>query len=293
MKQFITSTILCGIILTTTISCNLQPITVTVTGLGWVIKNFPSSYWLGSPPPSSCFYDFWIYYTGTFALSDIEYARVYNNNKTRWWDIPLVEDYFTSEYIGGWFSFYDNDYFNTLPIGNLTAEIKLKNGSISSFDKVIPAPGSTTTLGYEKVYTEDCSVPPYNSINMIYRPVVTGSTISYGGSELTINFAIDDSRVYNGWVWLYDSSNNTVAYSTLHFRDSTNGNLTSIISSPFQNDGTPNTVSITNTDLTFITGRSFNEIAKLIVVVTDGNQFALEGKYNYYDCLAASEKTAF
>ena len=274
--------------------CDLQstPKTVTVTGLGWVIENLPQSYW-SSPQPSTCYYDFWIYYTGNISLGDIEHARIYNSGKTWKWDISLVEANFKSTNIGGWLRFYAGNAPNTLPIGTLTAEIKLKNSIVSSYDKVIPAPGSTTTLGYSNVYTEECGTPPANSIDMIKRPAVTGPSINYSEQTLSINFTIDhDIRVFNGWVWLYDESNYTVAYSKTHFKDSV-GALTSIISSSFSTDGTPNTVSITNDDLIFLTSKSFSDIKKFMVVVTDGNQFTPQGKYTSYDCLAVSEKTAF
>jgi len=293
MKSLITIIFLCGVFLLTEISCTLDtPKTVTVTGLGWVIENIPSTFWT-TPVPSTCFYDFWIDYTGTFSIGDVEYARIYNSDKSRWWTIPLTSDFVTSRYIGGWYCGYDSDYLNTLPIGNLTAEIKLKNGAMSSFDKIIPAPGSTSNPGYTKVYTEECVPPPANSIEMLKRPGISGSTINPSGQNLMISFTIDDSRVYSGWVWLYDLSDNFVANTTLAFRNSTSGSLTSIINSSFPNLISANTVSIVNSDLTFATGRSFSDIAKYIVVVTDGNQFTSAGKYSSYDCRALSVRTAF
>ena len=208
--------------------------------------------------------------------------------------MPLAADFVTGTYIGGFYRCYDNT-IHTLPIGTLRAEVRLKNGPVSSFEKIIPAPGSTGADGYSSIYTEDRTLPPNNSISMIFRPGVTSYSIDYGMENLSITFTTNDARVYNGWVWFFDSSSNWVGTSSTYFRNSENGTVNPILNAggAFYIDGTENVISISASDLVFDTDKAFSDIEQFMVVVTDGAQYVPELRYTAYDCRAASEKTGF
>jgi hypothetical protein len=269
--------------------------TVKVTGLGWVIENIDSSFWTGTMPPSHCFYNFWINYEGNISLKDIKYAKVTVVNSGLYWSIPLTENLFNSgnKVIGGWYRFY-GDVNNVLPIGDLRAEVKLKNGKKSSFVKAIPAPGSLTTNSCDFVYTpEDYSTGLISYAPMIKRATVGTKSINTITEVMTINFTITDSNVYNGMVFLYDNANEYIGY-TKTFRNES-GNLTSMIngSTAFYITGTNNVLIINNSDITFMSGKTFNQISKFAVSLQDGNQYAAQGKYTAYDCVSVSVKTDF
>jgi hypothetical protein len=264
---------------------------ITITSMGWIIENIDTSFW-SSTPPTHAFYDFWIYFSGTnISASDITYARIYiPPNYTSYWTIDPAQYLDTQNMkIGGWGRWYSST--NCLQIGNLKAEIKLNNGTSATFTKTIPAPANTVTNGYVSVYTEDIAAPA-NSVSLIKRAAI--GTRSNNGTTLTIVFNTNDTRVYNGWIWLYDANSNFVGASKTFFRD-INGNFTTIINSGanLYTNGTNNTVSLGNSDISYNTGKTFSDISKFIVVLSDGAQYASQGNYLNYDCRSISAKTSF
>ncbi len=237
---------------------------ITITGLGWYIENIDSTFWTGTPLSAHCFYDFFIQYDGNISLGDIEYARVYVVSDNYYWTIPLTPEYFNSQdkVIGGWYRFYDGTNGNILPIGDLRAVVKIKKGKTSSFVKTIPAPGSSTTNGKQYVYTpEDYSTGSSSYTPMIRRATIGIRTINIMTQAMEINFTVNDNLVYSGYVFLYDTNGDYVGYSKT-FRDETNGSITSIINSGagLYINGDNNKLTISNPDVTLMTGKTFNEI---------------------------------
>lgn len=275
------------------LSCNLSQTqnksddkSITITSLGWYIENIDSSFWTSSTPPSHCFYDFFIHYIGDISLNDISYAKIYEPSGY-YWSLPLTSTYFNiqTKTIGGWYRCYSSSTPNILEIGNVRVEVKLTDGNISSLNKTIPAPGNLTTNNYSYVYSADSPSSSYTP--MVYRANSLSGTKTTVSSTITINFKVNDANVYNGYIWFYDSSNNYIGVSKT-FRDTTNGNVNSIINSSNINiNNTNNIVTLLNSDITFQTG-NISSITRFIVVLTDGSQYVAQGKYAAYDCRSIS-----
>jgi hypothetical protein len=267
--------------------------TVSIKSIGWVSENIDLSFWSTARTDNQhSFYDFWISYNEDLSLSEIEYARIYSAGG-RYWTIPLTSDYFniSKKYIGGITRFYSSTTTNYLPLTGLKFEIKLKNGESGSLVKDFPAPGSTNASVFLYQYSEDYSSPNSDFSTMVKRAVINSSSITQASSTLSIQFSTDDSKVYNGWIGFYDSSDNYLGYSK-SFKDS-NGNLVSSIISTLNTNGSLNTVNLSDSDISFQSGCSFSQISKFIVVLTDGNQYTSQGKYSAYDCRSISAKTSF
>ena len=183
--------------------------TVTVTGVGWVEENIDPSFWI-SPPPNdnTAFFDFWIHYEGDIAYDDLQYARVYLPDGG-YWDLAPTVDFLdtTKKVIGGWRRWWWDPTPDMLPIGPMRAEVKLRNGANSSAVFNIPAPGSSTSGTYTLMYTEDATSPPLASAPMVRRATPGAmNTVTTATQTITITFSVDDTKVYDGWVWFYDLS---------------------------------------------------------------------------------------
>jgi len=268
---------------------------ISIDDLGWYIENIDTSYWTGTAPDATCFYDFFIHFKGNFSLGDISYARVYAINSTIFWNLPINSTFvdMANKVIMSPRFYYETPG-HYLPIGNVKGEIKLKNGQKASFDKIIPAPGSTSQGTYNFVYTEAySSTPGADFAPMVKKASVTSYSKNDINQTVSITFSINDNKVCDGWIWFYDSSNNYIGVST-HFIDTATGNLyTSLFTGGvFNTNGTNNTFNITDTDITFGTGYDFSNIAKFIIVLRDGKQY-MPDSYSSYDCRSISVKSTF
>jgi hypothetical protein len=299
MKNIFLRICMMTVILILVVSCpvqqqNTDSKSITITGLGWFIYNIDSSYF-SSTPSSHAFYAFYVSYSGSdISASDISNARI--SDPTNWgWDLDLGSLDPQKKVLASGFC-YDGSAVNTLKIGNFKVEIKLKNGSVVSYTKSIPAPGSTTPNGFTSVYTEDTSKPSGGT--PLIRRI---STTSYGtilkdtaNSRLSIPFKIDDSNVYNGWVWLFDSNKNYIGYSTQSFRNTTDSGKTSIIDKILDNTGINyNTITLKDSDITYNTGKTFADISQFAVILTDGYQYASQGEFTAFDCESRSTIKTF
>jgi hypothetical protein len=128
----------------------------------------------------------------------------------------------------------------------------------------------------------------------IKRPTVTAHAIDRQAQLVSITFAVNDDRAFNGYVWFYDSTGTYIGLSG-YFRNSTSGVLSSIVNSgtTFSVDGSPNSALIGASDLTLQAGQVFDNIAQAVLVVTDGTQYAASGRYSAHDYRAYSARLLF
>jgi hypothetical protein len=269
---------------------------VSITRVGWYEESIDPSFWT-TPPPNgqTAFFDFIIHYTGEIAFSDIEYARVYLPGGTRWWTLNKETRYFdaTARTIGGFGRWFDNAQPNILPLGDLLVEVKLTNGAISRYTRYVPAPASLTADPYSTMYSEDLNPPPAASTPMIKRASLGAINTSTAATQtLSLTFSVNDPRVYNGLVWLYDAAG-TYLGGYYYFRDSATDLIRPALGGALATDGTLNTLTLHATDLTFNTGATFSQVARFEVVLTDGAQHGLlAGGGHAYDCRAISARAA-
>jgi hypothetical protein len=265
---------------------------LTITSLGWAEENIDPSNWTTAPPNGqTAFYDFWIHYSGDIAYSDIQYARVYLPTGS-YWNIAANPQHFdgTKRVIGGWVRWYWGSQPNVLPIGSLQVEVKLTDGSDAQYTAFIPAPGSTVAGTYTTMHSEDATSPPPMSAPMLRRATLGPTqTLTAATQTLSVTFSVVDPNVHDGFVWLYDASDTYVG-GFFYFVDTSTGLASPrLAGSTLYNDGTMNTLTVSAGDLFFATGGSFDQIAGVRVVLTDGAQYGLVANGAVrYDCRSVS-----
>ena len=269
--------------------CMLNDKKIEITDVFWVPENIDSNYWSGDFDSATCFHNFWLDYEGDdIDKSDIEEVKISDSYGT-YWLLNLDRDILDTESksIGTWERFWNDRYAangSVMAIGTYYFTVTLKSGHVTVADLEVPAPGSTSTDGYDFIYTEEYgSSPPSNYTQMIRRAQISDVTQT---GDLTITFSVDDSRVYSGWIWLYADNYNFVCYLT-PFRDYSSGAISSIVNGGINlhTDGSLNTIVVDESDLTIMSGMSLNDTAYVVIVLTDGYQYADE---RTYDCRSIS-----
>ena len=264
----------------------------SITYLDYASENIDPSFWTGGTPDQTAFYNFWIHYDGDFEYSDIDYARVYLADGRYW--IINYEEYMlnnAAKYVGGWGRWYIGDTLNVLPIGPLRAEIRLKNGQSSTHTADIPAPGSTTTGGYSTMHSQDNTSPPPDSAPMVARAIPSKSSfLRYQDQSVCIYFSVTDAKIFNGRVVFRDSADATVGYSPYFVNPQTGtANSQYMGTTTFHTDGTTNLATFPASDIDFLSGKSFSDIAKYYIVLYDGAQYGMQSDGEIlYDSLSRS-----
>jgi hypothetical protein len=264
-----------------------------ITFLGWLSENISTSVWTGHPAGQTAYYDFWIQYDGDFTFADLDYAYVYLD-ETRRWTINIDSRFFNGKekYIGGRGRWYDDSNPNILPIGPLRIEVRLKNGESATYIADIPAPGSTTALGYSTIHSEDVASPPASSAPMLPRATLgLNASLDVQTQSVSIPFSVNDGRVYNGRVFFRDASYNDIGLSPLFVNPQTGlPNSQYLGTTSFHTDGTTNTVTYSSSDIQFEAAKSFSDISSYYVVLNDGAQYGLQSNGSLmYDCLSFSD----
>jgi hypothetical protein len=264
--------------------------TATVTGVGWYEENIDPSF-LISPPPNgnTAFFDFWLHYDGDIAFGDLQYARVYLPDGS-FWNLAPTADFLdtTNKTIGGWRRWWWSASPHLLPIGPMRAEVKLKSGLDSSYSFSVPVPGSSTSGTYATMYTDDATSPSLASAPMVRRatPGAT-NTVTAATQTITITFSVVDTKVYDGWVWFYDTFHTYLGVSK-YLTDPATGVASPLLAgSVLHTDGTTNTLTLSASDVSLVSGKTFDQIAAARVVLTDGAQYT-STTHLRYDCRSIS-----
>jgi len=264
---------------------------ITVTKPGWVFQNCPSDY----ETKFSLSLDASIHYTGAnLTLADINSATFAPVGMTWIWNLLAISSELndSAKSIGyGWQNFYTyqfSDNGSVMPIGPYKFSVVLKDGDKAADTLAVPAPGNTSTLGYQYLYTEDYTGQVTSAFTpMLHRPAI--SSASRSGDTITVAFSIKDTLAYGGWLWFYDDTGAYIGMSG-HFRNSTTKAMSGIINgaSGMVVDGALNTVKVVAANCTMNANFSFAQIAKVRAVVTDGHQYANTAQD--YDCRSISPR---
>ena len=270
-----------------------SPKTAHAAFVGWYIDSIDPAYYTVASDVT-CDYYLSLRWEGDADLSDIEYARVYLPDHNRYWSFELDEEHFDAakKKVFGYFMFKEDH--NAVPIGNMQAAIKVKDGDVSTLDRTFTAPASASTMGYDYAYSENGSALNSTYVPALKRPTVTAHSIDYQSQQLSVTFAVTDSRAYDGYLWLYDGADTYIGFSS-YFRDSADGAINGIVNGGtiYNTDGSANVAVLGTPDVTLIAGYDFSNIAKVVVVVTDGTQYAAAGRYNTHDYRAYSARVVF
>ncbi|MBN2735661.1 MAG: hypothetical protein JXR70_01680 [Spirochaetales bacterium] len=255
----------------------------------WVIENIDRNFWL-NPEEASVFLSFTLSYKGNLGFAgDIEKLRVESFDTA--WEIPanyleLDPGNQTIE-LPSLTSKKRDSNMNSIAIGNYKFTLTLTNGNKSEYTFLVPAPGSTSTNGYSFVYSEDYIGSTSGGITALGRADITSSNIDYTNN--TIEFSFDcDSITSNGWIFFYNNVNKYIG-KTPQFKNS-NNSINNFINNGVNIYSSNNSITLTNSEITFESGYSFDNITKYVFGLTDGKQYSPTVTY---DCVSLTGITAF
>lgn len=272
---------------------------VKITGVDWATENISTAYW--DAPPSGGFtawYDFWITFDGNFDVADVEYARIYGPD-SGYWTIASQSDTdwikIANRWIGGYgrWPYRSSDPY-ILPIGNMKAEIKLTNGSISTFDFVVHEPGSASYSGSNTtIHTEDLTIAPPLSAPMLRRAALGTISKDAGSSTVHAEFSVSDAMAYYAEICFYSADGRMVGKSP-YLRDPVTGLIRDDILgvSVMNVSGGANNIALPNSLITYRTGMSFSSIYSAVMFLYDGAQFTprTDGGFTWSCCSISGPK---
>jgi hypothetical protein len=202
-----------------------------ITNVGWLYENAAPDYSNNGP---TCFLSVKIYYNNSVASDDIDSFSVTSPNGWHWTITSSNSQLGTSSngkpYIGGNIVYGANP--NSMPLaGTWIFQLKLKNGQISSVQKTLHEPGSSTDASHQYLYTEEAWAPSINASQYIaalgrfpaqgYTPVYSavngGSIVTTGLSAVRTSFLASEPHAYNMVCWLYDANKAYLGYTITEF----------------------------------------------------------------------------
>ncbi|HYH01812.1 MAG TPA: hypothetical protein VEC37_01815 [Bacillota bacterium] len=223
------------------------------------------------------YYNFYIYIDNLQNhISNIKEVQIQNGFGIYWRidhksEVNLVWGYIGSS--SGWFDTVTSNNSAVLSIQDLKAVIIMNDGTVIEEVFSIPEPGALKpdTKGFVFADTyrgkmDDNYVPAlkYGSIQRVQLKDDT----------FYIDFNINDSRVANGKLMLYDKKRNYIGESKIFINVYSREILDGLNQGKaFYTDGTNNTVELTNYDIILEKGRKANQIKYVALKLMDGNQF--------------------
>jgi hypothetical protein len=253
-----------------------------IKSVGWSFDNIDKSYWPSPVPKTSCFLNFFVFFTKDVSPDIIDYVKISDEDTNAWIISPKEFSSYKKGCIGGFTFFPSAKDSDKICIGKYLAEAKLKNGD------TLTQKFTVSTVG-----RVDTDMSNYLSTSPSKKDKKTGFMISRASdvssfktenSEYKISFSVVDSRIYNGFVWFLNKNKTKVA-SSVPFINKTNGTVSSVINDGtiINNDGTKNSVILRKNDFSFEDGFDEKDIEYAVVVLTDGKQFSESKKYWSYD----------
>ncbi|HCM27516.1 MAG TPA: hypothetical protein DIC34_13385 [Treponema sp.] len=272
-----------------------------LTSFGWVIENIPADYYTGSTFRSARL-NVWLKYEGTIDASDIKSARVYLPDSESYWTLHPEngELNVNNRVLGGWTRWYLTENNHAIPIGTMRAVVELTDGTVSSISRLIPAPGSLETGAAVTTHTENSILHATGSAPLVKRAAVVGGSIAVSAGTLSVDFSVNDDLVYNGFLWLYNASDEYIGHSR-YFRDAASGAFDAdmFAADPVFNGNSIRIAlrdsAVTADDTVYMEeGMPFADIAKFRIVLMDGAQYGLSADGRVmYDCRSLSELSVF
>ena len=263
---FVATTFLIASLYFTSCSTNNPP-TVEITG--WCTENIDESYWTkwGYTGGGTAYFDIWVEASDPDGIDDIEYVEVSNPEGLYWVlrDSETGKDHYDPEggFFGGWRRYYSAGHPHRVLLGQYTALVRDSKGNEATDTLSFNEPGSLSGSGF--LYSEDYTGSTSGGIKMLQRAIITNAT--KGISDVTIEFTVDDTRVYNGYVWFFDVSAEYITWSDF-FKNTINSGA------GLNTDGfTNNILQIQSTDLALGTF-TWNDISGFHIVLTDGLQYS-------------------
>jgi hypothetical protein len=173
-----------------------------------------------------------------------------------------------------WHRFYTG-VLNRIPIGEYVIMAKDTSGNEVSTAFTFGEPGSTTGTGF--VYSDEYDESKVDGKKMIERVVI--NNVIKAEDTITVEFTIDDERVFNGRICFYDAGKNEMTRS---------GYIKNIVNdgNGIYTDGSLNILVLQRENLD-MTADEWKNAAKLHFVVTDGEQFLPEENIYHHRSISA------
>lgn len=174
---------------------------------------------------------------------------------------------------------FSSSHPNYMPIGDYEILITDNNDIKKKYTINIPVPGEASSLDYVNSYTEDYLldfIPESNQVPMLNRAKI--KSVEKVPNEVAVTFLIEDDRVGNGSVYLYNGSGKLMAISN-HFinkeTDDINNQLNNGVS--FNRNGSDNVLLLTEEGLDYKSDDYLiSSIKKVKILLEDGEKY--EGK---------------
>jgi hypothetical protein len=268
--------------------------------LGWVIGNIPANYWSDGSGPSAVIDLSFVFQDPNISLATIESVKISNSlAPSRGWTYTtdeLSDHFFTSATTGKkGFSFFNlwtdelSSNGSAIYLGTYTVEVELKNGRGSSKTLVTPAPNALTANGYSYAYSPEsyAGTPTANYVALPKRATIESAAFNTTGDTLTLNFLVNDDRVYNGVVEFFDVNGDYLGFAGT-FRDFETKSLYPKLNGGLElrNNGTSNNLILSSGDIVVssrISNFSLAMIKSFNVILMDGKQYVgTKGMYDTY-----------
>jgi hypothetical protein len=252
--------------------------------VGWVFENIHPSFWTkdgGASPGATAFRNFWIHAEDPDGQEDITYVCVTDSENVDWVFEDAESGYSLYNddggFWGGWVRYFSSFSPYRIALGTHTTVVRDSREHEISRTDVFNGPGGTP--GYSFAYAAEEDAGAIGGTPLLARATALSGDW-YNASHIEVRFTVTDTAVFDGYVWLYDSSANYVGWTDWFH---TMGAI---------NNAGANTFTIDFSDLDLGT-HDPSEIYGFHVVLTDGAQYTQPPDDTYYDNRSISEYKTF
>lgn len=265
-----------------------DPDPIEITGIGWAFENIHPSYF-SSSPSSSAFAAFTVLLDtdqiGDRSVSTVKVGA--GNRPDDYWTLDTSDD-FSFDPDRGHIDLpllYDSDadHVNYL---DWRFEVTMSDGVSDTFEVEFKAADGESAPSAQRIYSQDYTGDTSGMSPMLPRANV--SRAEWDGSGLEIDFSFSDSRVANGWAWVYDSNGNYIGYTDTAFEWSATSEtaLTSnstVVSSWATSSGTTSVqarveaAGFTDESSTY----DLADVGEVVILLTDGFQYTRDYYYDF------------
>ncbi len=241
---------------------------ITIDSVMWRCDSVDNSFW-STYSTATMVIDTELFYTGSIQQADVLKVHVGHSTDNVWFttkikdggsaSIDTTEKTLLSDSFYNYSTKFSPEGY-VLPIGQYRAVVVFSDGSVAKRLFQLPSPGSTTNGEYKYIYSQDYEgVVADDYVAELKRPTVSSAIKNSDNTQLTVKYLINDSRISDGFVWIFDSSKKYLGITKEE-------KYLSFISSPFTKDGTELTATIAASDISFADGYSdFSSVSYVIV----------------------------
>jgi len=231
-------------------------------------------------------------------FDDIDGVTVFTSGKESHWSIDAKKYWDPGKRMIGGFGIRYSDTVYSIdggisPLTGYTAEIRLKDGSVVAKAFDIPPPNGEFPPGGARYASDDRydGILSDGFVPALARPAVAAARIV--GDNLELEFSINDDRVANAFISLYDADKKTIGASQYAYRTS------NWAPAPELNDGRgllldggANHWAIPIGAFGGDSAAAMARARTIVIFSCDGSQFVggpRQGSFNYLSCSARSQ----